>query len=159
MQQVNFPERKGCDIVSRLRSLSLNGKCLDGAIAIRLSISDEAIIFLEDCGSRKESQQWGFRNRSYICSLQDKCLTFRDRFVPRLIPYLEALKTKQKWTIDEKNMTVRFKGGYKGWLTVFEGGFDNKDKAGTINEERNPNFEDEQWSFEPILVKGVTKCA
>ena len=119
----------------------------------------EKLFTLVDCKNNFASQQWVLRNFNYICTLQDKCLAVKPSkinptyMVPAVIPYNEALKSKQQWTIDKNNKIYH---SQSGWRLTLSYSFD--DIVDLANRDTVDN-KNQNWSIEPILINGVSKCA
>ena len=114
---------------------------------------------LVDCKNNFASHQWVLRNFNYICTLQDKCLAVKPSkknptfMVPAVMPYNEALKSKQQWTIDKNNKIYHSQSGWRLTLS-----YTVDDKVDLVTKDTVDN-KNQNWSFEPILVNGVSKCA
>jgi len=113
---------------------------------------------LVNCDNNTVSQQWILRNGSYICTLQDQCLGAKpgknpSYMVPATMPYNQALKSKQQWTIDKNDKIYH---SQSGWRLTLSYSIDDGVALVTKDVVDNKN---QGWSFEAILIQGVFKCA
>jgi len=72
---------------------------------------------------------------------------------PAILPYDQALKSKQQWTFDKNNKIYHSQSGWR--LTLSYSIDDGVDLASTDAVD-NKN---QGWSFEPMLIQGGLKCA
>ena len=142
----------GCDKISRFRHLN-QGKCLNANI--KSSYSFDKMLTLVTCNNSTETQQWVFRNGSYICTLRDQCLAIklleRGPYSLFAMSYNEAVKSREKWSIDRRNQIFHFTSGWR--LSYLSGDLVDAVEIFTTDEKSTV------WSFEPILINGVPKCA
>lgn len=147
----------GCDRVSRLFHLNQT-KCLN--TTLRTTYFNEKMLTAVICDNSTESQQWVLRNGSYICTLKDKCLGVKS-FVKMpynilsLMTYDDVLQSKQRWNIDITKKTIVHI--QTGWRLSCLGDIDD-DQVDVVHKDTKIG-RDQLWSFEPILIKGVFKCA
>lgn len=113
------------------------------------------MLTLVNCDNSTETQQWVFRNGSYICTLNDQCLAIKlsesGPYVLIAMSYNEALKSNAKWSIDRRNQIFHYKSGWR--LSYVSNDLVDAVEAFTTDEKSTV------WSFEPILINGVSKCA
>lgn len=147
----------GCDKVSRLFHLNQT-KCLN--TTLRTTYFNEKMLTAVICDNSTESQQWVLRDGSYICTLKDKCLGVKS-FVKMpyniltIMSYNDALKFKQQWAIDKTKKTIiHFQ---TGWRLSCLGAIDD-DQVDVVHKDTKIG-RDQLWSFEPVLINGVFKCA
>ena len=67
--------------------------------------------------------------------------------------YNEALESKQQWSIDEKNKIFHIQSGWRLSL-----GYLIDDRVDLVHKD-TVDDKNQGWSFEPILIEGVFKCA
>ena len=148
----------GCEGGTISRLLHINQqKCLNATIWSSKYL--EKLLTLVNCDNSAESQQWLLRNGSYICTLQDQCLAVKpgkrnpEYMETAIIPYDEAFKSKQQWTIDDQNKIFHTQSGWRLSLSYLIG-----DRIDLVHK-NTADDKNQGWSFEPILFESVFKCA
>jgi len=170
----------GCEIISRIRnSNKLGGKCISWTSWCPLSdvstgFSHGACLDLDDCDNNSEYQQWVFWNESYICNLQgDVCFAAEStetikgvhkvvnyRFI--VISYNEAVSFGQQWAIDQGKRIDYSSSGMcliSDYTTTYLYGTPQVKSYGKLRKCSKKKGEEDGWILEPILDKGVYKCA
>lgn len=181
LKTTESPATRGCDKISQLRNLNKEGECLDGfsesppmcGMTNPWAIDfGKMCLYLANCDKR-ESQQWVFRNKSYICNLQlDKCLAAQSEIIGsseiqyRLgsMPFEEAFSSGEKWEIGERNRIVHSKTGMcmilaNSTTRLFGIGEEETKFWAKLAKCSKEKGIFEEWVFESIINEGVHKCA